>query len=152
MTKWYSVEELAEILSLHPRTVQRFIREGKIQGKKLGRAWKVSQDALRDYAHDELAVRQEDAPKYAAENRGLRTIQVSTVIELWEQENEEASRISNSLIAMLNQKDPAWGKVHYDLIYHPEEGRARFVLNGSPQFIGQIMEFFQIIMENRNGK
>ena len=46
----YTVQELAEILSLHPKTVQRFIREGKLKATKIGREWRVQKEDLREFA------------------------------------------------------------------------------------------------------
>jgi len=49
---YYSVEELSEILKLHPKTVRRFIREGKITGRKIGRSWMVHEEELKRYMRD----------------------------------------------------------------------------------------------------
>ena len=117
--KFYSVGEIARILGLHPKTVQRFIREGKLKARKIGRAWRVSRAGFVEYAHGEL--KQENVPESRFNSLDLiQRITVSAVIEITEQKLEEASRISNSLLAILNSKDPAWGKTRYDFIYHPE--------------------------------
>jgi excisionase family DNA binding protein len=145
--KYYSVEELAHILDLHPKTVRRFIREGKIKAQKFGRAWKIHQDNFRQYAHAELKDNRSDSKiEYSSPDERNR-ITVSAVIEIREKDSEEASRISNSLIALLNSKDPSWGNARYDLIYHPEIGKARFVLYGTPAFIAAIMRMFMVISE-----
>jgi len=31
--KYYTVEEISEMLKIHPKTVQRYIREGKTEGE-----------------------------------------------------------------------------------------------------------------------
>lgn len=35
--KYYTVEEIAEMIKIHPKTVQRYIREGKTEGKQGGK-------------------------------------------------------------------------------------------------------------------
>jgi excisionase family DNA binding protein len=146
--QFYSVEEIAKILDLHPKTVRRFIREGKLKARKIGRTWKISQENFKEYAHGEL--KQEEAPE-KGQDAGIdyqgieQRITVSAVIEITEQESEEASRISNSLIALLNSKDPAWGRTRFDFIYHPEIRKARFILYGSPRFISAVMKSFEVI-------
>ena len=35
MEKYYTVDQIAELLTLHPKTIQRYIREGKIIAKKV---------------------------------------------------------------------------------------------------------------------
>ena len=62
----YTVNEIAEILGLHPKTVQRFIREGKLKANKIGRAWKIHVDALKEFSHAELAVVDDGPGPYPA--------------------------------------------------------------------------------------
>lgn len=146
---FYSVKELAQILALHPKTVQRFIRQGTIKARKIGRAWKISQQNLKEYAHAEL--KPKDSFKKQAKNQQTNPkITVSAVIEITNQNSEEASRLSNSLIALLNSKDPAWSKTRYDFIYQPETQKAKFILYGSPQFISSIMKIFEVLLQSDN--
>lgn len=132
----YSVLESATRLSLHPKTIQRFIREGKIPAHKIGRIWRISRESLEEFAGMSLG----EKPSLVE-----RSIRVSVVVEIREGESEEVSRISNTLIAMLNCKDPSWGESSYELIYHQDEKRARFILNGSLRFIAAVMELFQML-------
>jgi excisionase family DNA binding protein len=141
----YTVQELAKILSLHPKTVQRFIREGKIKATKIGREWRVRKEDLRDFAHSELSAMPEDEP--AASTRLADRVQVTAVIELDEGHSSEVSRISNSLIAVLNNKDPRFGAARYDLVYHPEVRKARFVLHGTPLFLRTILELVDVLLQ-----
>jgi excisionase family DNA binding protein len=39
---YYSVEQISQMLSIHPKTVQRYIREGKMRAAKIGKSWRVS--------------------------------------------------------------------------------------------------------------
>jgi excisionase family DNA binding protein len=40
--KYHSRAEAAEILGIHPRTVQRYLLAGTLKGAKFGKAWKIS--------------------------------------------------------------------------------------------------------------
>lgn len=142
--KLYSIAELSEILKLHPKTILRFIHEGKIKARKIGRSWMVSRDELKEYAHSEFAgeerPRQETSPVRLAER-----IAVSAVVEIDEENSDEASRISNSLMAMLNGKDDSWGKTRFDFFYYPEIRKAKYVLYGSPKFIAAVLGTFDLL-------
>jgi excisionase family DNA binding protein len=141
----YTVHELAEILSLRPKTVQRFIREGKVKATKIGRQWRVQKEDLRDFAHAELGAPPADEPR--ATTRLADRVQVTAVIELDEGHSSEVSRISNSLIAALNSKDPRFGATRYDLVYHPEVRKARFVVHGTPLFIRTLLELVDVLLQ-----
>jgi len=47
--KLYTVEELADILSIKPTTVRKMLREGRIPGRRPSKRWYVSEDSLRAY-------------------------------------------------------------------------------------------------------
>ncbi len=141
----YTVQELSKILSLHPKTVQRFIREGRLKATKIGREWRVRKEDLRDFAHGELSA--PPAAEPAATSRLADRIQVTAVIELDEGHSSEVSRISNSLIAALSSKDPRFGATRYDLVYHPEVRKARFVVHGTPLFIRTLLELVDVLLE-----
>ena len=149
MKELFSVAEVSEILGLHQKTVQRFIREGKLQARKIGRAWKIHVDDLKEYSHAELAplpVPDAGPASGTASVPATERVSVSAVIELRDADQQEVSRISNTLIAVLNGKDPSWGKTRYDYIYQPESGIARFILYGKPAFISSIMRMLEPLL------
>ena len=45
-TGYLSVEEAADILGLSPATVKRWIVQGRLQGRKLGRQWLILETSL----------------------------------------------------------------------------------------------------------
>jgi excisionase family DNA binding protein len=51
--KLYEVEELAEMLNVGEPTIRRYLREGRLKGKKLAKRWYVSEEALKDYFQPE---------------------------------------------------------------------------------------------------
>ena len=139
----YTVNEIAEILELHPKTVQRFIREGKLKAQKIGRAWKIHVDDFKEYAHAELAAPDSVQSSITSTVPLSERITVSAVIELRDSGADESSRLSNTILAVLNGKDPAWGDSRYDFIYQSETGTARFILYGTPRFISSMMKMIE---------
>ena len=51
MEKMVSVAEAADVLGVHPATVQRAIRRGDIPATKLGRQWRVRMSDLEPTYH-----------------------------------------------------------------------------------------------------
>jgi excisionase family DNA binding protein len=145
----YSVSELSTLLKLHPKTIIRFIHENKILGKKIGRAWMVTIEALKEYTHKELQQKESIAEIEPAEAVKSR-ITVSAVIEIRDQNSEDASRISNSLMAMLNCKDDSFGTTRFDFLYYPEIHLAKYIVYGSPRFIAVIMDAFDVVCRQKD--
>jgi len=47
--KWLTVQQVAELLQLHPETVREWLREGKLEGVRLGErrtGWRIPESAV----------------------------------------------------------------------------------------------------------
>ena len=47
----YTVLELSKLLDVTEVTLRRYIKEGKIHAKKIGGAYHISEDALKDFSN-----------------------------------------------------------------------------------------------------
>ena len=45
----YTVADLSKLLNTTPQTVRRYINEGRIQGRKVGRQWLVDEEAVTEF-------------------------------------------------------------------------------------------------------
>lgn len=51
--KIYTVEEVADLLTLKPETVRAMLRDSEINGFKAGKAWRVTEDDLKKYIQEQ---------------------------------------------------------------------------------------------------
>lgn len=51
--KAYTVDEVAAILKVHPRTVYRMVERGELRGVKVGVLWRIPQEALDAFLRGE---------------------------------------------------------------------------------------------------
>lgn len=56
----YTVEELSEMLGVHPKTIRAMLHDGKLKGRKLARRWYVTDEALKEYFKTEEQTNGED--------------------------------------------------------------------------------------------
>jgi len=138
----YSVAEVAEILKLHPKTVLRHIRSGRLEATRVGRGWRITSAALRAYSHGELVRPAAPAPEVPLGER----IRVSAVIEIPEGAADDAQRLTTSLMALLNCKDPSWGPARFDMVLQPETGIARAALYGTPAFLSAALAAIDVFV------
>ena len=47
--KIYTIEEVADLLTLKPTTVRAMLRDNELNGFKAGKAWRVTEDDLKKY-------------------------------------------------------------------------------------------------------
>jgi len=50
--KYYSTEDIAEILGFKEKTVREWLRTGKLKGKKVGRLWRVKESDLEEFINN----------------------------------------------------------------------------------------------------
>lgn len=53
----YTVEEIAKALKLHPYTVRRLCREGKIPAFKFGGQWRFRKEDIEKYLRGKITIR-----------------------------------------------------------------------------------------------
>jgi len=53
MPDFLTVNEFAEIANVHPLTVHRWLKAGKIEGKKFENRWRISKEELKKILPDE---------------------------------------------------------------------------------------------------
>ena len=47
--KVFTATEAAKMLGVMPRTIWTYIKDGKLKARKVGRAWKITDDSLKDF-------------------------------------------------------------------------------------------------------
>jgi len=45
----YTVKDLSKLLNTTPQTVRKYISEGRIKGKKIGRQWLIEEEAVKEF-------------------------------------------------------------------------------------------------------
>ena len=141
---YYSVEQISDMLNIHPKTIQRYIREGKLRATKIGKSWRITGHDLSTFTEGDS-----DQPP-ASINRLKRVITASSVIDIMTDGREDAIRILNTLTASLNAKPPEYGRSSMQSQYIEREDMVRVTLWGEIRFMAIMMDTIAAISENNN--
>lgn len=133
---YYTVEQISSLLQMHPKTVQRYIREGKLRAVKVGKAWRVS-------GHD-LSVFTETIPP---EGAPAPVAVVSCVADIYAANKDAAIRMMNALGAAHTGKPPEFGQGSIQLQYIPEEEKLRVTLYGGARFTAAMLDTVATLTE-----
>lgn len=149
--KYYSVEQISEMLQMHPKTIQRYIREGKLKAAKVGKGWRVT-------GHD-LSVFFEgngDAVEKASTRSNLgpseERIKISAVLDVEVLDMDEAMRIVNSMTAVLNTKPPEYGRSTMNAQFLESEQKVRIMLWGNAKFIETMISSVSMLVTQETGQ
>ena len=113
--KFYTIDQIAEILGMHHKTIRKFITEGKLRANKVGKQWRISGNDLSLFMEaNNVNVRsknksESESIEFYTSNidskNKVSKISISTVIDIDEIDMDEYRRISNMLLAVMNTKD-----------------------------------------------
>lgn len=126
---FYTVEQVANLLQMHPKTIQRYIREGKLSAVKFGKGWRVSGHDLSVFT--ESATFTEARIAAALENGDAPRATASAVVDVTVSGREEAIRIMNALTAALNAKPRGAGESSLQTQYIEPERKVRVTIWGA---------------------
>ena len=133
----YTVEQAAERLKLHPKTVLRMIRDGRLKAARIGKAYRIASEDL-----DALAgvVRAE-----AREASDRATV----IADFGDLAPEMASRLASTLSAMLVSSYRArTGPVTLETAYDPMLRRLKVVIVGAPEDAATMLKSAAFLVES----
>ncbi len=155
--KFYTIEQIAGMLGMHHKTIRKFITEGKLPANKVGKQWRITGHDLSvfieknsDDTSSRVAEGQQDVEYSANEEAaeaGRRKINVSSVVDISDISQENYMRISNTLIAITNCKDPDIGNATINIKYYEKEKRLRVMLWGSVRFTEEMLSSITLLTE-----
>ncbi|MBN2860177.1 MAG: helix-turn-helix domain-containing protein [Sphaerochaetaceae bacterium] len=96
---FYTVGQVSQMLSIHPKTIQRYIREGKLKAIKIGKSWRIGGHELSCFTEG-TGHTETDTPTAA----GPVHTRVSVVADIDAGEKERAIHILNSVTALMNAR------------------------------------------------
>lgn len=142
--EYYTVEQICEILDMHPKTIQRYIREGKLLATKIGKSWRVAGHDLSVFVESNKSVGRKLG------NRPAHDATASSVIDIRADEKEDAIRIMNTLTAVLNAKPSEYGHSSMHSQYIERENMVRITLWGEIRFMAVMMDTIASLTEQNN--
>lgn len=109
--QFLTTEQVANILQVHPFTILKFIKEGKLAGVKLGRVYRIKESAMMQFLEDRSVGSkarskiQKEAPSQPSADERAPEVQI--------REPQEDSQPNEHKLFDLN--DGGSEKVHYTL-------------------------------------
>lgn len=150
--EYYTVDKIAEMLNMHPKTIQRYIREGKLKAAKVGKSWRISGHDLSIFAEGTDRKEEMTWNQDAAQTASSDKINVSAVIDVNVSDREEAIQIANTMTAILNAKPPEYGKSTMTVQFLESESKVRMMLWGNALFMETMLRFLSELTGQKEKK
>jgi excisionase family DNA binding protein len=147
----YSVEKVANLLEVHQKTILRYIKEGKLKANKVGGRWRIHGNDLSNFVgHKDSA----DPEVFHPSERKRKTTAgespepwVSTVVHIENIDKENAIRVSNTLVALMNTESKQDKRSRLDTVYFEEEQRIQVLIWGSLDFTQDLLKILEELLK-----
>ncbi|MFJ9694378.1 helix-turn-helix domain-containing protein [Kitasatospora sp. NPDC101183] len=121
MTQYYSVEQVADLLGLHVRTVRGYIREGRLAATRIGKQYRITRADLEALT---------GAP--AAPEPARHRAEVSAVVRIEDVDRTAVDRITTAVLASVSAPRDGGRPLHVESVHDPERGTLRLIVLGDP--------------------
>jgi excisionase family DNA binding protein len=130
-----TAEQVAERLSLHPKTVRRFIREGRIKATRIGKAYRILDSDLAEFA---------GGPPASGTGPSAR---VTSVVDIDNVDSETAQRLARFFPGALYSREPRPDPISLQVLYDPERQQLKVMLAGSPSRVAAYLAHIELTLE-----
>lgn len=137
MNVFHTVEQVAERLKLHPKTVLRFIREGRLRATRVGKSYRIVASDLDAFAGVDASA--------AASKRMVR---VTSILEVSDLGLERAQTIATFLSAAIMSSEARPDPIQLTTAFDQAARLLKVVVIGSPADTAQLLQLAQIQLEN----
>lgn len=131
----YTVEQSAERLKLHPKTVLRFIREGRLRAAKVGRSYRILRSDLETFGG------------FAQPGPTVRA-RVTSIVDVVDVTRDEAGRIATLFTSARRGSDAQPEPMSIDVAHDPAMRSVKIVLVGSPLDVATMLRLLGAWLEH----
>jgi excisionase family DNA binding protein len=130
---FYSIDEVAERLGLHVRTVRNHVRDGKLKAVRIGKQYRIAREDLEALTGRDPV-------------RRTRHSEVSSIVTIDALPREQADRITTTLTASAQSRDPDDQKLRIDTIYDEERARLKIIVTGGITTTASMLKFVEMLL------
>ncbi|UUP19231.1 helix-turn-helix domain-containing protein [Nitratireductor thuwali] len=129
----FTVEQAAERLKLHPKTVLRYIRNGQLPATRIGKSYRIDRTRLDEFAG--VAGGQPDAAE------GVRT---TCIVDIPRMTPERAERMAAFLSSAAMAGGGKTPPLHLSTAFDPLAESLKIVVICSPSDAAKLLEMLQL--------
>lgn len=133
----YSVERVADLLGLHPRTVRGYIRSGRLKAVRIGKQYRIARTDL-----EELTGRPRPAPT---------RMEVSSIVQVDGVDRAAADRLSTLVLAGANTAREPAHPLRIQTVHDEERNRMKIVIIGGAADTADVLHLLDAVLEGGNG-
>ncbi len=135
---WYSVEQVADRLGLHVRTVRNYVRDGRLNAVRIGKQYRI--------AHADLAA----LTGRPAAAGGIRQVDVTSVVDIDGIGVDAANRIAGVLAGLPAGPGTDGPPPRIEVVHDPDRARLKIIIVGGVGASVELLRFVGALAEDES--
>lgn len=134
-----TVEQAAEELNLHPKTVLRYIRDGRLPAARVGKSYRIARAKL-------------DAFVGVASGKSENEVsaRATCIVDIPDIAVDGAERVATFLHSIAMTGNAETPPLHLQTAFDPPARSMKVVAIGSPSDVGKLLEMLQLQLRPRS--
>ncbi|GII52176.1 MerR family transcriptional regulator [Planotetraspora thailandica] len=138
--QFYSVDQVADLLGLHVKTVRGYVRDGRLKAVRIGKRYRITRDDLEAFAgHPVAGTARETTPR-------RRRAEVSSIVQVDAVDPATMSRLSNLITAAIAHGGE---RLHVEIVYDEERASMKIILLGALDASAEMLKIINVLAEER---
>ncbi|MBA9003927.1 MULTISPECIES: helix-turn-helix domain-containing protein [Thermomonospora] len=133
----YSVEQVADLLGLHVKTVRGYIRDGRLKAVRIGKQYRIAPEDLAEFTGRPLP---QAAPR--------RRVDVTSIVQVDGIDRAELDRLTTVLTSATAHAHDL-GPLRIQVVHDPERAAAKIILLGGPEGTAELLKIVHTLLEGR---
>lgn len=136
----YSVEQVANRLGLHVRTVRGYIRSGRLKAVRIGKQYRIARTDLEELT---------GMPQ--PPSAGAAPVEVSSIVQIDGVDRTAANRLSTLVLAGANSASDPAHPLRIQTVHDEERNRMKFVVLGGAGATAEVLQLIEAVLDGDNG-
>jgi excisionase family DNA binding protein len=137
--KLLTVEQAAEQLRVHPKTVLRYIHERRLPAARIGKSYRIVRAELDAFAG--VASRSSGAGAAA-------TARATCIVDIPDMTAASAEKVATFLSAGAMARNDSASPVHLETVFDPHANSLKVVLIASPSDAAKLLEMLHLKLDS----
>ena len=138
----YSVEQVADRLGLHVRTVRNYVRDGRLKAVRIGKQYRISRADLEELTGGTIAATVRESADRS------RFVEVSSIVQVAAISGDDASRLATLLTAAASGRGPAEQRLTLQTIYDEERASMKVIIIGGLADCAEMLRLVGVVVED----
>ncbi|MEV6418842.1 helix-turn-helix domain-containing protein [Streptomyces sp. NPDC051662] len=142
--QYYSVDQVAELLDLHVRTVRGYVRDGRLKATRIGKQYRIAREDLAAFTG--RTAPSSSSSSGSSVGRGGRHAEASVIVRIEVIGPEAAMRLTNTVMAAIAHGQDGGERLRVETVYDEERAVLKVIILGGLESTAELLKIVNALI------